>query len=143
MPHPVPRIAHVLLDLPLLPARGRVAELGLKQVVAHHRGKPHVHLPCLARSNPVYRGFHIVVDAAAWHATEHRKGPVVRIKQHLVGLQRVGHQHKRTTVAQLELCDLQLGAHPTNHRPVLAPVKLEGLARTEQQRHKRATAHRL
>ena len=70
VPQPVPGILHVLLDLPLLPARSRIAELGLEQVVAHHRRKAHVDIARLAHPDPVHRRLHVVVDAAARHPAQ-------------------------------------------------------------------------
>lgn len=46
--------------LPLLPAGGDVAELGVKQVVAHHRAEPRVDLADLAGTHPVDGGLHVV-----------------------------------------------------------------------------------
>ena len=62
----------------------------------------------------------------------------VRVEQHLVRLQRIGAQEERPAVAQLELRHLELGALAGHHRPVLAPVELERLARRKGQRHKGA-----
>ena len=59
----VPGILHVLLDLPFLPARCRVAELRLEDVVAGHRQEPRVDPPDLAPADPVNGGLHVFVDA--------------------------------------------------------------------------------
>jgi len=59
---------------------------------------------------------------------------VVRVEQHLVGLQRVGPQQERPAVAELEVRDLQLGAFAVDDGPVLAPVELEGFAGAERER---------
>jgi len=48
VPDAMPRILYVLLDLPFLPTRSRVAELGIEQVVAHHRFETDVHITQLA-----------------------------------------------------------------------------------------------
>lgn len=44
LPDPPPAILLVLLDLSLLPARRRVAELRIKQIVADHAGESGVDL---------------------------------------------------------------------------------------------------
>ncbi|MNL49277.1 hypothetical protein D3C87_1721990 [compost metagenome] len=58
---------------------------------------------------------------------------VVGIEQHLMRLQGIGAQVERSAVAELEVGYLQLGAHAGENSPVLAPVELEGLTRTEGQ----------
>ena len=50
---------------------------------------------------------------------------VVRVEQHLVGLQQIGPQEEGAAVAELELRDLQLGTLAVDDGPVLAPVELE------------------
>jgi hypothetical protein len=57
-------IAHVLLNLALLPAGGRVTELGFIEEVADHGPKASVDLPSLATTHLVHSGLHVVVDAA-------------------------------------------------------------------------------
>ena len=51
----------------------------------------------------------------------------MRVEQHLVGLQQVGPEQERPAVRELDVGDLQLRALAAQHRPVLAPVELEGL----------------
>ncbi|MNV64048.1 hypothetical protein D3C71_1566750 [compost metagenome] len=63
---------------------------------------------------------------------------MVRIEQHLVCLEPVGAQEEGATVAKLELRDLELGALAVDHRTILAPVKLKGVAWCERQWHERA-----
>ena len=140
VPNPVPGILDVLLDLAFLPARGGVAELGIEHVVVDHDLEAQVDLPLPSLANPVDRGLHVVVDAAPGNPAQHRKGMVVGIEQHFVGLQRIGAQQKGPAVRQLELGNLQLGAFAADHGPVLAPVELEGFAGGERQRNKGAAA---
>ena len=71
------RVPDVLLDLPLLPSGGWVAELGLEQEVADHRREAHVDLALLSPPDFVDGGAHVVVDAAPRHAAQHAKGVVV------------------------------------------------------------------
>ncbi|KWT72158.1 hypothetical protein APV28_1636 [Comamonas testosteroni] len=140
LPQPVTRITHVLLHLPFLPARGRIAELGLEQVVADHGAETGVDVALLAPAHLVHGGAHVVVDTAPGNATQHREGMVVRIEQHLVGLQRISPHGEGATVAELEVGYLQLGALAADDGPVFAPVELERFARTEGQRHEGASA---
>ena len=70
LPQSAPRILDVLLDLTLLPPRSRVAELGLEQVVAGHRGEPRIDLPRLADTDPVDRRLHVVEYPAPRHAAQ-------------------------------------------------------------------------
>gem|GEM_PF-1674071 len=135
LPQSVASVAHVLLDLTLLPAGGRVAELDLEEVVADHRGEARVDVARLAGQDLVHGGLHVVVDAALGHAAEHAEGVVVGVEQHLMGLQQVGPDVEGPAVAELEVRHLQLGALATQHGPVLAPVELEGLAGLEDQGH--------
>lgn len=127
----MPGVAHVLRDLALLPARGRVAELDLEEVVADHGGEARIDVARLAAQDLVHSGLHVVVDAALGHAATHAKGVVVSVEQHLVRLWQVGPHVEAAAVAELELRHLQLGALAGEHGPVLAPVKLEGLAGLE------------
>jgi len=133
-------VLHVLLYLPLLPSRGRIAELGIEQVMAHHGAEAQVHVAQLAAPNPIHRGLHVVVDATSRDAAPGRKGVMMGIEQHLVGLQEICAQEECPAVAELELRDLQLGALAVNDRPVLAPVELKRFALSEKQRDERTFA---
>lgn len=115
----------VLLDLPLLPARGDLEQLGVKQIVAYHRAEPRVGLAHLAGAPPVNGGPHVVVNTAAWNAAPRNERVMVRVEQHLVGLQQIGPHEEGAAVAELELCDLQLGTLAVDDGPVLATVELE------------------
>jgi len=97
-PDPVTGILNVLLDLALLPAESRITELGLEQVVADHRGKASVDVAQLAAADLVHGGLHVVVDATVRHATEHGKGVLVSIEQHLMRLQGIGYRSAARTL---------------------------------------------
>lgn len=62
LPEPMTGILYVLLDLPLLPAGGRVAELRLEQEVAHHGREADVDLALLAPADFIDGRSHVVVD---------------------------------------------------------------------------------
>ena len=81
----------------------------------------------------------VVVDAAFRDAAQGTQAMVMRIEQHLLRLQRIGSEHERPRVAELEVRQLQLHLAWTDSRPVLAPVELEGLTRGENQGHKGST----
>ena len=140
VPDARPGVLHGLLDLALLPAGGRVAEVRLEQEVPGHGPEARVHGARLAAADRIDRRLHVVVDAALRHAAEDGEGVVVGVEQHLVGLLRVGAQHEGAAVAELELRHGELLALAADHRPVLAPVELERFARGEHQRHEGAAA---
>ena len=102
-------VLDVLLDLPLLPAGRRIAELGLEQEVADHGREARVDLALLAAADLVDGGSHVVVDAAPRHAAQHAEGVVMGVEQHLVGLLRIGAENEGAAVGELEVGDLQLG----------------------------------
>ena len=129
---------HVFLDLTFLPPGGGRAERGLEQVVAGHGGETRVDLPRLTGADPVDGRAHVVEDAAAGHAAQHAKRRGQSVKQHLVGLQPVGADHKGTAMRQLGVGRLQLDPLARDRAPVLAPVELERLARLEGERHEHA-----
>ncbi len=52
----MPGIPHVLLDLSLLPAGGRISERRLEYVVVCHRKEPHVDLPVLPATDAINCG---------------------------------------------------------------------------------------
>ena len=65
------------------------------------------------------------------------------VKQHLVGLQQIGPDQKGPTVRQLDMGNLQLCALTAEEGIILAPIKLERLARTKSQGNERAAPRRL
>ena len=133
-------ILNVLLDLSLLPARCRIAELGLEQVVAGHRHEADIDVALLAATDLVDGGLHVVVDAAPRNAAEDTEGMIVGVEQHLVRLQEIGPNDEGPAVAQLRMGHLQLGAFIADDRPVFRPVELEGFTqvRTPAERRSRA-----
>ena len=58
-------------------------------------------------------------------------------------LEKISPHDEGLAVRQLGVRHLQLDPFPAQHRPVFAPVELEGLARRKDQRHEGAAATRL
>jgi len=139
----MPRILYVLLDLSLLPAGCRIAELGFEEIVAGHRLEADIDVAILAAANLVDRGLHVVVDAAARNTTEHAESMIVSVEQHLVRLQEICSNDESPGISQLRMRHLQLRPLVADDRPVLGPVELEGLARLKGQRHERSATRRL
>jgi hypothetical protein len=107
------------------------------------RGKPGMDDPPFPFPNLVHGRLHVVVNAAARNASEHGKGPRVRVEEHFVPLTRVGHQDKGPTGAQLEVGHLNTPIDAANHQPFFAPVKLEGFAQGKFEGHAGRLADRL
>ena len=59
----------------------------------------------------------------------------VGAEHHLMRLQWVSPHQERPAVQQLDLCYLQFDPFAADVGPVLAPLKLEGFARQEHQKH--------
>src|SRR5450755_4803121 len=111
-------ILDVLLDLPLLPTGGRIAELRLEQEMADHGCEPCVDLAVLAAPDLVDGSAHVVVDASPGNAAQHAEGVVMGVEQHLMGLLRVGPEKEGAAAGQFEVSDLQLGPLAGNDRPI-------------------------
>ncbi|CAG9197806.1 hypothetical protein BVI434_1420001 [Burkholderia vietnamiensis] len=143
MPDLTSPVLNVLLDDAFLPACGPVAEFRLEQVVTAHRFEARVDRTLLAAANLVHRGLHVVVDAAPRHAAERGECAGVRIEQHLVTLCGIGDEPERAAGVKFDVGDLQASPQPTNKRVFAAPVKLEGFAGFEGERHEGLLARRL
>src|SRR3546814_3604898 len=89
---------------------------------------------CSSDLDLVHGGAHIVVNPPARHAAQHAERMIMSVEQHLMGLKKIGPHGEGPAVAELEVCHLQLGAHPIEDRPVLPPVELESLPRCERYR---------
>ena len=90
--------ADLVLDLALLPARGRGAGHRIHQVMAAHLQEPAIVGPLATDKDRVHRGFHVVVDAARASALEERKAAVVGVKPVDVHVDPASHagRHERT-----------------------------------------------
>jgi len=67
----MPGVLHVLLDLPLLPAGRRIAELGLEQEVADHGREARVDLAVLADEDRLDRRLHVSASIAGHKGGKH------------------------------------------------------------------------
>ena len=65
------------------------------------------------------------------------------VKQHLMGLKKIGPDQKRAAVRQLDMGNLKLGALAAEERKIIAPVKLKRLPRAESQGNESTAARRL
>jgi len=121
-------ILDVLLDLALLPANGRVAEVRCKDVIVRQCDEANIDLPFLAAAHTVDCSLHIVVNAATRHTAKDTKALPAGVKEHLVRLQQVGPDQKNPAVRQLEVCNLKLRMLATDHSVVFTPIELECFA---------------
>jgi hypothetical protein len=80
----------LVLDLTLLPARCRRTGGRLDHVVIGHDQEPAVEDALLAGEHRRHRSLHVVVDPTQRHPAEEREGARMRVKQHLLGLARIG-----------------------------------------------------
>jgi hypothetical protein len=76
------RIVDVLLDLSFLPACSRIAELGLKDIVAGHGAETRIYIALFANANAINRHLHVIVNATTRNALEDAEPVPMRIKQH-------------------------------------------------------------
>ncbi len=125
--------AHLVLHLALLPAGRRRAGCRLKQIMRAQLLETVVEAALLASENLVHRRLQVVVDPPPAYASEKIEGPHVGVKNHLLGLTRVGHHQKMPAVTQPQLCNLHRDRHPRHLHQLVAPVELEGFSRLENQ----------
>src|SRR4051812_36947781 len=108
--------------------------------MAGHRLKTKIDAAFFAATNLVHGGAHVIVNPASRHATEHPEGVIMRVKQHLMRLQRIGTDDEGPAVAELAMRDLQFGASGTDDGEILAPVELKCFAWRKGQRNESAAA---
>ena len=126
--------ADLVLDLPLLPARGRRAGDRLDQVVAAHLLEAAVIGPLLAGEDRVHRRLHVVVHALRAGALEEGERLVMGVEHHLLALARIGPDEQHAAMAEPHMRHLHRGRHAVHHHDLMAPVELVGFARREAQR---------
>ncbi len=138
-PDSSPAFLHVLFDDAFLPARGHVAEVRIEQIVRAHHGKPGVDRAAFVFVDLVDSRFHVVVDAATWHATQRSKRTGMGIKQHLMALAGVSNQPECATGAQRHVGDLDTSKRATDQQTLgswLQPRFLAHLDHASFRRHK-------
>jgi hypothetical protein len=140
--HPQPRrgeaLAHepdLVLDLPLLPTRGRRAGDRIDQVMAAHLQEAPVIGAFAADEDRVDRRLHVVVDAALAGALEEGEGPVVGVEHHLLALAWIGPHEHHAGMAEPDVRNLHLVGHAVDQHDLVAPVELIGLPGREGERH--------
>jgi hypothetical protein len=127
----------LVLDLSLLPARGRRAGHRVDQVVAAHLQEAPIVGALAADEDRLHRGLHVVVDPARAGPLEEGERPVVSVEHHLLGLARIGPYEQHARVAEPDMGDLHRHRRAVDQHDLVAPVELVGLARIEAQRHER------
>lgn len=127
--------ADLVLDLPLLPARGWRAGDGIDQVVAAHLQEAPVIGALLADEDRLHRRLHVVVDAARAGALEEDEAAIMGVENHLLALARIGPHQQHARMAEPQMGDLHLGRHAVDDDDLVAPVELVGLAGRKTQRN--------
>ena len=96
--------ADLVLDLTLLPARGRRAGHRLDEMMRAHLQEAAIVLALLADEDRLHRRLHVVVDAARAGALEEGEGALVRVEHHLLRLARIGPHEHHPAVAEADMC---------------------------------------
>ena len=126
----------LVLDLTLLPARGRRAGDRLDQIVPAHLQEAAIVLPILADEDRLHRRLHVVVDAARAGALEEGEGPFVGVEHHLLRLARIGPHKHHPAVAEADVGDLH------GHRHAVDQRRPRGSSRTGRPRPAQTSAAR-
>ena len=133
---PFPNVADLVLDLTLLPARGRRAGDGLEKIMVRQRHKAAIKQALLANEDRFHHRLQIVIDHAQGHAAEEGEGPVMGVEHHFLRFPRIGDDEHLAAESQAEMRDLD-GLHDASEFDLLvAPIKLADLARRKTQRNK-------
>jgi hypothetical protein len=123
--------ADLVLDLALLPTRGRRAGDRVDEVVAAHLQEATIVGALAPDEDRLDCGLHVVVDAAPAGALEEGEGPVVGVEHHLLALAGIGAHEEHAGVAEPDMGDPDLHRDPADEHDLVAPVELEGLAGSE------------
>src|SRR6188472_4139743 len=86
---------------------------------------------------------HVVVDASSRYPAHNPESMVMRVEQHLVGLQQISADDEGAAVAKLDVRHLQLDANAADNRKILAPVELESFAGCKRQWYEASPASSL
>lgn len=132
---PSPDNPNLVLDLSLLPARGRCAGDRVDQVVPVHPLEPAVVRALATGKDRVHRGLHVIADAPRTGSAEEGEGLVLGVEDHLLRLAQVGPDEQHPAVAKPDMRHLHGCRRPIDHHNLVAPVELVGLAWVEDQRH--------
>src|SRR5271169_5207132 len=124
----------LVLDLSLLPARGRRAGHRVDEVVAAHLHEPAIVDALLADEDGLDRRLHVVVDPAPTGALEEGEGPVVGVEHHLLRLARIDTHERQAAVTEPHVRGLHDHRRAIEHDHLVAPVELVGFPRCEAQR---------
>ena len=133
----VAQIADLVLDLSLLPARGRRARHRLDQVVRAHLQEAAIILARLADEDRLHRRLHVVVDAAPADTAIEQERLVVGVEHQLLGLAEVGAHERHPAVRQLHVRRLDRQRQALERDRLVAPVELVRLAGRKAHRHER------
>jgi hypothetical protein len=88
-----------------------------------------------AHEDRVYRGLHVVIDAARTAAAEEGESLIVRVEDHLLALPRIGANEDHPAVTKPDMGDLNRGRDPVDQDDLVAPIELVSLSRIKAQRH--------
>ena len=92
-------------------------------------------LPVLANKDRLHRGFHIVINAALAGAFEKSKRLNMRVKDHLLGLARIGAHKRHAAVTEPHMGHLHGHRRAVQHDDFVAPVELVGFAGRKSEGH--------
>ena len=110
--HLVAQIADLVLDLTLLPSRGRRAGHRLDQMMRAHLQKAAIILARLADEDRFHRRLHVVVDAAPADPAIEPERLVVGVEHQLLGLAEVDAHERHAAVRQLHVRRLDRQRQP-------------------------------
>ena len=133
--HLVAQIADLVLDLTLLPSRGRRAGHWLDRMLRAHLQKAEIVSACLADEDRFHRRLHVVVDAAPADPAIEPERLVVGVEHQLLGLTKVDAHKRHAAVRQLHVRRFDRQRQPSKRDRLVAPVELVGFPRREAHRH--------
>src|SRR6476619_1202251 len=85
-----------------------------------HGRKTNIDAAFLASADLVHGGAHVVVDASSRYPAQNPESMVMRVEQHLVGLQQIiSADDEGAAVAKLDVRHLQLDANAADNRKIL------------------------
>jgi hypothetical protein len=124
----------LVLNLPLLPARCWRAGNRIDKIMAAHLQEAAIVEAIFTDEDCLHRRLHVVVDAAPAGPFEQRKGPVMGVEHHLLGLARIGAHEQHAAMAKPHVGDLHDHRDPAQQDDFVAPIELISLTRRKAQR---------